>query len=112
MWKQRTNLAALWGSQKSVLVVRLGLPFSIWDCLAGRCLSMGIHGLVNLGCVQGTMGHSVWGGRRETSFGFPVLRGTAAPRMPQRRVLAMPEVREVMTLHGTHRFLAFFGYWA
>lgn len=55
--------------RKFVLDVCLGFPLSIWGCLAGCRLSVGIHRLVNLGYVQGTMGHSIWGGRRETSCG-------------------------------------------
>lgn len=49
------------------------------------------------GLCAGNYGPLCLGREKRNFLGFPVLRGTAAPRMPQRWVLAMPEVKEVMT---------------
>ena len=45
-----------WGSQEVCFsCVYVGLPLSIWGCLAGSRISMGIRGLVRLGCVLSIM---------------------------------------------------------
>lgn len=65
------NLVALWGSQEVCSgCVYGGLPLSIWGCLAGSRISMGIHGLVGLSCVLRSVGYFIWRETEETSIRF------------------------------------------